>query len=125
MWVSSHTSAALRPHGWGTFAHGIAEPQPAAQQGRLLTRLTLPVGGLRLVEVVQGLAGEHHDLAAAPLPVVVRRHAVDICGRDSVELASADDRHVAAGAAVVSCKRVSGTQSVMWQRAGTNCRSSA
>ena len=73
--------------------------------GSTETCLTLPVGGLRLVEVVQRPAGEHDDLAAAPLPVVVGRDAVDICRLDHVELAGSDDRHIAAGAAVVSCER--------------------
>ena len=56
------------------------------------TRLTLPVGWLRFVQVVQWLAGIHHDLApVALLPVGICRHADDLRGLDCVECAGADN----------------------------------
>ena len=56
------------------------------------THLTLPVGWLRFVQVVERLAGIHHDLAPVPLlPVGICRRAADFCGLDFVECASADD----------------------------------
>jgi hypothetical protein len=70
------------------------------------TRLTLPVGWLRFVQVVEWLARVHHDLAPiALLPVGICRRAADFCGLDLVKSASADDCHIARGAASVPCTR--------------------